>query len=103
MSQIETTKRRRGWILRTLSYHLRQDARDVNDEVLKGALDSIGHSVPLPTLHADLEYLAEKGYVDLSRPKGVAALVPLVARITAAGIDLHEGSIQDVGVICEVD
>jgi len=87
----------RGWILRLLSKFQLQATRETNDQVLQGALQVVGHQVSMPVLHAQIRYLAEKGYVELKQP--VPDVPVVTCWITAKGMDLYEGSIEDVGVL----
>lgn len=93
----ETNRLRRGWILRILNYSQHHKSREMNDRLILSGLGEVGHQVSMPTLHADLSYLQEKGYVELREPDG-AAFGMRVAAITAKGVDLYEGSIDDAGV-----
>ena len=87
----------RGWVLRLLQYFQLKQTREINDRVLKGSLEQVGHQITMPVLHAQIRYLEEKGYVETREPT-TPDFPMLVCWITAKGIDLHEGSIEDVGV-----
>jgi hypothetical protein len=85
-------RKRRGWVLRTLDKH----RAPMNDALILDALRIVGHAVTMPTLHGDLQYLAEKGYVRIENCTEFGFAV-MVVRLTAAGTDLLEGKV-DPGV-----
>lgn len=88
---------RRGWILRMLNYFQHVKSRWVNDKLIQSGLQDVGHAVTMPTVHADFHYLAEKGYLEVREPEE-AKFTALSAAITAKGIDLYDGTIEDPGV-----
>jgi hypothetical protein len=92
--EVMANKLRRGWVIRILGYH----SAELNDKLLQQALSEAGHHVSMATLHGDLEYLEEKGYVALERPELGLAVDMVTVSITAKGVDLREGSITDPGI-----
>lgn len=92
---VAQNKLRRGWIIRILDYFNHQHSREVNDKVILDGLVGNGHRVPLATLHADLRYLEERGFVRLR--EGIPGL--LIASITADGVLVHEKVISDPGIV----
>lgn len=88
---------RRGWIIRILNYFNQDATKRVNDRLMLAALQEVGHDVKLPILHADLRYLAEKGYILAEDPEA-ASFAMFTAALTARGVDLYEGTISDPGV-----
>ncbi len=95
MNDLEATanKKRRGWILRILVKH----SKPMNDALIIHALDRAGHAISMPTLHGDLEYLREKGYVE-DEETGEFGFELHTARLTAKGRDILEESITDPGI-----
>ena len=98
----EQNRRRRGWIIRILNYIQHSEGREMNDALLQKTLADPGHRVEMATLHADLRYLEEKGYVGLRKPEA-AAFDMLVAWVTAKGVDLYEGAVDDAGIVFRED
>ena len=73
----------------------------VNAEVLRGALARQQLVVSARELAATLEYLRGRGYVayEVVAARDYPELPRLVSvRITASGIDLVEGTVEDAGV-----
>jgi len=73
----------------------------VNAEVLRGALGREHLVVSARELAATLDYLRGRGYVDYEEvaARDYPALPRLVSvGITAAGMDLVEGTVEDAGV-----
>jgi hypothetical protein len=85
----------RGRILKLLrAVNLNHIAADV----LVATLSGCGHRLTIESLLAILQYLVDKGYVEV-REVTVEGVGPVTtARITARGIDLLEGSVEDPGV-----
>jgi hypothetical protein len=85
----------RGRILKLLrAVNLNHIAADV----LVATLGGCGHRLTIESLLAILQYLVDKGYVEV-RELSVEGVGPVTtARITAEGIDLLEGSVEDPGV-----
>jgi len=95
-TRVDANKERRGWVLQILNMYAAGQP-DVTDEMLQDALHAVNISVELPTLHGDLHYLRDKGYLETEeRHTNVFHLH--IARITAKGIDLVENTIEDSGV-----
>jgi len=92
-TEARENKKRRGWVLRILSKH----RAPMNDSLLLDALNVAGHVVSMPTLHGDLEYLEEKGYV-VNEENGEFGFTLRVAKLTAKGRDILEESIADPGI-----
>ena len=67
-------------------------------DVLVATLAGCGHQLNIQGLLGILQYLVDKGYVEIreSKVEGVGPIT--TARITARGVDLIEGSIEDPGV-----
>ena len=86
---------RRGWIIQILNF----SNGPTNDKLIQSALCRAGHEVTMPTLHADLEYLRDKGYIKMTEPADMELPFPmLVADLTVKAIDLIEGSIEEIGI-----
>lgn len=90
-------KLRRGWILRILNYFNHSASREVNDRLIMEGLEQQGHGVSMPTLHADLRFLGEKGFVHIREPERPAGIA-MVAWISARGTELHERIIDDPAI-----
>ena len=85
----------RGRILKLLrAVNLNHIAADV----LVATLTGCGHRLTIESLLAILQYLVDKSYVEVREAtvEGVGSVT--TARITAEGIDLLEGSVEDPGV-----
>lgn len=69
----------------------------VDAEVVRALLGELGYAADAGECRGHIAYLGEKGYVrrDLRRAGGIE--IELVA-ITAQGLDLLDGLIEDVGV-----
>ncbi|PLX49130.1 MAG: hypothetical protein C0613_08385 [Desulfobulbaceae bacterium] len=73
---------------------LNQDADySHNEYVLRSALAAMGHRVGQDKLRTELAWLAEQGLVAVNEPAGV-----MVARLTARGRDVAEGTARVPGV-----
>ncbi len=71
--------------------------------LLQGELDIFGYPVPLEELNFHIAYLAEKGFVAVTKVRGPKNLreIPL-AKITALGIDYQDGRLPvDEGIYLE--
>ena len=92
MSQISTylTEDRRLVILRLLEQS--GDYR-ANEYLLRTALDSMGHSVGLHVVEADLRFLQELGLATVADNGGV-----IIAQLTARGADVAFGRATAPGV-----
>lgn len=68
----------------------------ISIDVLKKLLVSVGRNIPTETIMSNARYLEEKGYITVKEVK-----VPFIGsteylvKLTADGIDLMEGTIQD--------
>ncbi len=67
-------------------------------DVLVATLAGCGHQLDINKLLTILQYLVDKGYVEVRREE-IEGVGPITtARITARGVDLLEGSTDDPGV-----
>lgn len=64
-----------------------------NEYVLRSALRSMGHGISQDKLRSELAWLAEQGLVTTSDTAGV-----VIARLTARGRDVAEGTATTPGV-----
>ncbi|MDV2479784.1 MAG: hypothetical protein RX317_06020 [bacterium] len=85
----------RGRVLKLLrAVNLNHIAADV----LVATLVGCGHRLTIDSLLAILQYLVDKGYVEVRESKLEGVGTVTTARITALGIDLLEASVEDPGV-----
>lgn len=64
-----------------------------NEYVLRGALGMLGHKVSRDRLRTELAWLAEQGLIEIDDVAGT-----MVAKLTARGKDVAEGSVAVPGV-----
>lgn len=71
--------------------------------LLQGELDIFGYPVPVEELQFHVAYLAEKGYLSLSKIRGPHSRREIaLVKITARGIDYRDGRLPaDDGVYLE--
>lgn len=87
----------RGWILRILYMNMPEWA---GDHLISQILTDAQYRVSPAQVQGHLNYLAEKGYVELKEVTSEeTGLTRHIARLTPKGIDLVEGNIpEDPGV-----
>ena len=79
-------------LLRAVDFH------HLAADVLVATLAGCGHQLNIQELLGILQYLVDKGYVEVHREE-IEGVGPITtARITARGVDLLEGSTDDPGV-----
>jgi hypothetical protein len=71
--------------------------------LLQGELDIFGYPVAMEELDFHVAYLAEKGFLSLTKQRGPKSAREItLVRITALGIDYHDGRLaHDEGVYLE--
>lgn len=97
MVEIATNKQARGYVLKVckLSYPQPVGSNVINVCMIDAGMGGGGHIA----LEGHLKYLADRGYVALKRA-GLSLLGTSIVLVdlTAKGIDLLEGTLQDAGV-----
>jgi hypothetical protein len=96
--EVQDVRLRRGWILHVLNYFQLKQTREVSDQHIQAALrDGCKCPAEIPTIRADLRYLAERGYVEVTEPSD-ATFGMMSAYIRADGQDLLMGIKEDPGI-----
>lgn len=93
-TRVEKFRRTRGAILKLLA---NEHPGGVDSKVLSALLAELGFELADGECEGHLAYLDEKGFARVDKKKA-AGIEIKIASITAAGIDLLDGLIEDVGV-----
>lgn len=92
--EVMQIRERRGFILGVLRYH----SAPMSDKLLESALQAAKFDVSLASIHAELEYLEEKGCVAVHRPKLGLPIDVVSVRLLAHGKDIAMGISTDPGI-----
>lgn len=93
--EAQRNKKIRGWIVRILQ---RAYPAGLEPETLRKQLNDLGYQVTGRDTMAALAYLKEDGFVENPQFGAMMELENEFFKLTTKGIDLAEGSVQDVGV-----
>jgi len=93
--EAQRNKKIRGWIVRILQ---RAYPAGLEPETLRKQLNDLGYQVTARDTMAALAYLKEDGFAENPQFGAMMELENEFFKLTTKGIDLAEGSVQDVGV-----
>lgn len=92
--EAQRNKKIRGWIVRILQ---RAYPAGMEPDTLRKQLNDLGYRVSGNETAAALAYLKEDGFVE--NPQfGTLSLENEFCKLTTKGVDLAEGTVQDLGV-----
>ncbi len=92
--EAQRNKKIRGWMVRILQ---RAYPAGMEPDTLRRQLNDLGYQVTVNDTNAALAYLKEDGFVE--NPQfGALDLGNEFCKLTTKGIDLAEGTVQDLGV-----